>query len=418
MLVVAPTGSGKTLAAFLAALDQLASTPPPADPEEALPRAVRVPAQGPRGRRGAQSPQPADRHPPGVRAPGAARAGGEGRHPLRRHPARRAPRPVHPPAGHPDHHPGVAVPDADVGHARRADRHRDGDPGRGARGRGHQARRPSRALPGAAGRAAAEARPAASACRRRSARSTRWPAISPRSRKVEIVQPPSGKEFDLSVVVPVEDLGELGGSPVADGQSEGGGAPVDLAARRGAHHRPRPGPPLHDRVRQLPPPRGAPVQPAQRDRVRAGHRRAPARGPLPGRADGRLGRGAGRPAGPRPRPPRLGLQGAARPGRGGPQGGPAARRGRHLQPRTGHRHGRGRPGRPGRVAALRGLRPAARGPRGPPGGRGLHRRRLPEVPRRPGPGGRRHRADAHRLHRVPAASPPTPWTCWPSSSWR
>lgn len=28
VLVVAPTGSGKTLAAFLAALDQLASTPP------------------------------------------------------------------------------------------------------------------------------------------------------------------------------------------------------------------------------------------------------------------------------------------------------------------------------------------------------------------------------------------------------
>ncbi len=37
---------------------------------------------------------------------------------------------------------------------------------------------------------------------------------------MEIVQPKSGKEFDLSVVVPVEDLGELGGSPVADG-SEG-----------------------------------------------------------------------------------------------------------------------------------------------------------------------------------------------------
>ncbi len=31
VLVVAPTGSGKTLAAFLAALDRLASTPPPAE---------------------------------------------------------------------------------------------------------------------------------------------------------------------------------------------------------------------------------------------------------------------------------------------------------------------------------------------------------------------------------------------------
>ncbi|MFI8433965.1 DEAD/DEAH box helicase [Streptomyces sp. NPDC079020] len=40
--------------------------------------------------------------------------------------------------------------------------------------------------------------------------------LSPQ-RKVEIVQPTSAKEFDLSVVVPVEDLGELGGSPATDG---------------------------------------------------------------------------------------------------------------------------------------------------------------------------------------------------------
>ncbi|MCX5386073.1 ATP-dependent helicase [Streptomyces sp. NBC_00083] len=39
--------------------------------------------------------------------------------------------------------------------------------------------------------------------------------LSPQ-RKVEIVQPASAKEFDLSVVVPVEDLGELAGSPAAD----------------------------------------------------------------------------------------------------------------------------------------------------------------------------------------------------------
>ncbi|MGC5410776.1 DEAD/DEAH box helicase, partial [Streptomyces sp. DT225] len=46
--------------------------------------------------------------------------------------------------------------------------------------------------------------------------------LSPR-RKVEIVQPPSSKQFELSVVVPVEDLGELGGSPATDdtsGQAE------------------------------------------------------------------------------------------------------------------------------------------------------------------------------------------------------
>ncbi|MGW4162273.1 ATP-dependent helicase [Streptomyces sp. NPDC004788] len=47
--------------------------------------------------------------------------------------------------------------------------------------------------------------------------------LSPQ-RKVEIVQPPSGKEFDLSVVVPVEDMGELGGSPASDA-AEGGDRP-------------------------------------------------------------------------------------------------------------------------------------------------------------------------------------------------
>ncbi|MFW6692059.1 DEAD/DEAH box helicase [Streptomyces sp. MAR4 CNX-425] len=44
--------------------------------------------------------------------------------------------------------------------------------------------------------------------------------LSP-GRRVEVVQPPSEKRFDLSVVVPVEDMGELGGSPASD---EGAGA--------------------------------------------------------------------------------------------------------------------------------------------------------------------------------------------------
>ncbi|MFC9757874.1 DEAD/DEAH box helicase [Streptomyces sp. NPDC056921] len=44
--------------------------------------------------------------------------------------------------------------------------------------------------------------------------------LSPRG-KVEIVQPPSTKRFDLSVVVPVEDLGELGGSPATDPDQAG-----------------------------------------------------------------------------------------------------------------------------------------------------------------------------------------------------
>ena len=89
-------------------------------------------------------------------------------------------------------------------------------------------------------------------------------------------------------------------------------------------------------------------------------------------------------AGHRPRPPRLGLQGAAGAHRGRPQARPAALRGRHLQPRARHRHGRGRPGRPDRVAAVGRQRPAAGRPRRPPGRRGLARRAVPQAPRRPG----------------------------------
>lgn len=48
--------------------------------------------------------------------------------------------------------------------------------------------------------------------------------LSPQ-RRVEIVQPASAKEFDLSVVVPVEDLGELGGSPATDSGAGQGDKP-------------------------------------------------------------------------------------------------------------------------------------------------------------------------------------------------
>ncbi len=144
------------------------------------------------------------------------------------------------------------------------------------------------------------------------------------------------------------------------------------------------------------------MQPAQRDRLRAGHRGTAGGTPLPRRAHGRLRVRPGRARGHRARPPRFGVQGAARPGRGGSEGGPAARGGGHLQSGAGHRHGRGGPGGAGGVPAVRRLRPAAGRPRGAPGGRGLHRRGVPQVPGRPGAGGRGHRADAHRGDRVPA----------------
>ena len=67
---------------------------------------------------------------------------------------------------------------------------------------------------------------------------------------VEIVAPPSEKEWDLRVVVPVEDMTAPGGEYDEDG-GDPGAQPVHLAARRGARRRPDRPAPLDDRVRQL-----------------------------------------------------------------------------------------------------------------------------------------------------------------------
>ena len=87
-------------------------------------------------------------------------------------------------------------------------------------------------------------------------------------RPVDVVQPPSTKEWDLDVVVPVPDMAELG-QPTGD--LAGRGMParqqrgLDLAARRGAHRRPRRRAHLDPRLLQLPPARRAAHDPAQRD---------------------------------------------------------------------------------------------------------------------------------------------------------
>ncbi len=155
------------------------------------------------------------------------------------------------------------------------------------------------------------------------------------------------------------------------------------------------------------------MQPPQRDRLRALHgcrarcrrlRHGTARAPLPRRADGRVRCRQGRPGAAGPRPPRLRVEGAARPGGGGPEGRPAAGRGRHVQSGAGHRHGRGRSGHPGGVAAVGRLRAPARRPRRASGRRGLDGRRLPQVPRRSGAGGGGHRADALGRHRGAAGA--------------
>ncbi|MFF7166948.1 ATP-dependent helicase [Streptomyces sp. NPDC008086] len=222
VLVVAPTGSGKTLAAFLAALDQLAATPPPADPKKRcrvlyvsplkalavdVERNLRSPLTGIRqesvrlglpepevkvGIRSGDTPA-AERRALSTRPPDILITTPESLFLMLTSATR-------------DALTGIETVILDEVHAVAGTK-------RGA----HLAltlERLDELLPKPARRIglSATVRPVDEIAR----------YLSPH-RKVEIVQPKSGKEFDLSVVVPVEDLGELGGSPVAD-SSEGAGA--------------------------------------------------------------------------------------------------------------------------------------------------------------------------------------------------
>ncbi|MFI1176361.1 ATP-dependent helicase [Streptomyces melanogenes] len=223
VLVVAPTGSGKTLAAFLAALDGLAAAPPPAEakkrcrvlyvsPLKALAvdveRNLRSPLTGIRqesvrlglpepevrvGIRSGDTP-PAERRAMSTRPPDILITTPESLFLMLTSSAREA-------------LAGIETVILDEVHAVAGTK-------RGA----HLAlslerldellARPARRIG-----LSATVRPVDEVAR----------FLSPQ-RKVEIVQPRSTKEFDLSVVVPVEDLGELGGSPAADA-SEGAEKP-------------------------------------------------------------------------------------------------------------------------------------------------------------------------------------------------
>ncbi|MFD4986990.1 ATP-dependent helicase [Streptomyces sp. NPDC058374] len=215
VLVVAPTGSGKTLAAFFSALDTLASTPPPAEsrkrcrvlyvsPLKALAvdveRNLRSPLTGIRqesvrlglpepevrvGIRSGDTPA-AERRSLATRPPDILITTPESLFLMLTSSAREA-------------LAGVETVILDEVHAVAGTK-------RGA----HLAlslERLDELLPRPARRIglSATVRPVDEVAR----------FLSPH-RRVEIVQPESGKEFDLSVVVPVEDLGELGGSPVSD----------------------------------------------------------------------------------------------------------------------------------------------------------------------------------------------------------
>ncbi|MCS0637672.1 ATP-dependent helicase [Streptomyces sp. LP05-1] len=215
VLVVAPTGSGKTLAAFLASLDRLAATPPPAEarkrcrvlyvsPLKALAvdveRNLRSPLTGIRqeavrlglpepevrvGIRSGDTPA-AERRALSTRPPDILITTPESLFLMLTSATR-------------DALAGVETVILDEVHAVAGTK-------RGA----HLAlslERLDELLPRPARRIglSATVRPVDEVAR----------FLAPRG-KAEIVQPPSGKEFDLSVVVPVEDLGELGGSPATD----------------------------------------------------------------------------------------------------------------------------------------------------------------------------------------------------------
>jgi ATP-dependent helicase Lhr and Lhr-like helicase len=222
VLVVAPTGSGKTLAAFLSALDRLSVTPPPAQaqrrcrvlyvsPLKALAvdvqRNLRAPLAGLRqaavrlglpepeievGIRSGDTP-PAERrrfatHPPDILI-----TTPESLFLLLTSAAREALR-------------GVETVILDEVHAVAGTK-------RGA----HLAlslERLDQLLPAPARRIglSATVRPVDEVAR----------YLSPQ-RKVTIVQPPSEKRFDLSVVVPVEDLGELSEGTARSASDKGGG---------------------------------------------------------------------------------------------------------------------------------------------------------------------------------------------------
>ncbi|RFU84498.1 ATP-dependent helicase [Streptomyces triticagri] len=215
VLVVAPTGSGKTLAAFLSALDKLAHTPPPADPKSRcrvlyisplkalavdVERNLRSPLTGIKhesvrlglpepevkvGIRSGDTPA-AERRALASRPPDILITTPESLFLMLTSATREA-------------LAGIDTVILDEVHAVAGTK-------RGA----HLAlslERLDELLPRPARRIglSATVRPVDEVAR----------FLSPR-RRVEIVQPPSGKEFDLSVVVPVEDLGELGGSPASD----------------------------------------------------------------------------------------------------------------------------------------------------------------------------------------------------------
>ena len=192
-LILAPTGSGKTLAAFLWCLDRVMFAPR-RPTSAALPRALRVAAQGARGRRRAQPARAARRHRAGRRRRAATRistpaiAIRTGDTPAaERARFQREPADIL-----------ITTPESlyllltsNAREALRVDRH--GHHRRDPRAGADQARRASRAVARAARGARASGRRSASGCPRRSGRSTKSRGFSAASDAVRSTRRPSGR---------------------------------------------------------------------------------------------------------------------------------------------------------------------------------------------------------------------------------
>ena len=120
---------------------------------------LRLAPQSARRRHRTQSAGTADRHPGGRRASRRAAGPDHRRRPQRRHHRTRASRVAAHPAGHPHHHPRVALPDADQLGPCDAHQRADDDHRRNPRGGRNQARQPLGAQCGAAGRPGRQGRP-------------------------------------------------------------------------------------------------------------------------------------------------------------------------------------------------------------------------------------------------------------------
>ena len=223
-------------------------------------------------------------------------------------------------------------------------------------------------------------------------------------RPIQLVDAGTRKELDLQVVVPVDDLRELGSTSalahplLSEGEVSDGSAEHAVAS----------------------------IWPSMYPALVAARRRPTARRSSSSTT-------AASPSGWRcastklaerrncPRAPRFSLAREQRVRhRGRPQGRPDPVPRRDLVPRARHRHGRGRPRHPGRVAEVGRARPAARS--GVPGTRlasRLEGPHLPEVPRRsPRMRSRCAGACARARSRRPGYPAQPAWTCSPSRSSR